>query len=125
VYIPYPLVYSSLINNYSRRNKMSASDRYTNENLIVDLKSGCPGDKNAAPYLLELDTPERRLRAVSEAHTLSNLLGFRYSEAVYNAVRELKNNIANGEEDKELYGQATARKYREAEAERKRLNFGY
>jgi hypothetical protein len=104
---------------------MSAADRYTDENLAVDLKSGSPGDKNAAPYLLKLDTPEQRLRAVQEAHTLSNLLGFRYSEAVYNAVKDLQKNIANGEEDKELYGQATARKYREAEEERRKLRFGY
>lgn len=103
---------------------MSAADRYTDENLNVDLNSNWPGDRNAAPYLLKLDTPERRLRAVQEAHTLSNLLGFRYSEAVYNAVKELQKNIANGEEDKELYGERTARKYRQAEQER-RLHFGY
>jgi len=98
---------------------MSAADRYTTENLNVDLKSNWPGDRNAAPYLLKLDTPERRLRAVGEAHTLTNLLGFRYSEAVYNAVKELQKNIANGEEDKELYGQGMARRYREREAARR------
>lgn len=104
---------------------MSVAERYTTERLNEDLKSGWPGDRNSAPYLLKLDTPERRLRAVQEAHTLSNLVGYRHSEAVHAAVSELQKNIANNDEDKALYGEATARKYREAEAERKRLNFGY
>jgi hypothetical protein len=84
-----------------------------------------PGERNAAPYLLKLETPEQRLRAVSEAHTLTNLLGFRYSEAVSNAVSALQRNIEAGEEDKPLYGEATARKFREAEAERKAMGMGY
>ena len=104
---------------------MSAAERYTTERLNEDLKNGCPGDRNSAPYLLKLDTPERRLRAVQEAHTLSNLVGYRHSEAVYAAVTELQRNISNNKEDQPLYGEATARKYREAEEERKRLNFGY
>lgn len=104
---------------------MSAADRYTTDRLLEDQKNGCPGDKNAAPYLLKLDTPERRLRAVSEAHTLSNLIGYRHSEAVYAAVTELQRNISEDKESKELYGERTARQYREAEAERKSLNFGY
>lgn len=103
---------------------MSAAERYTTERLNEDLVSGWPGDRNSAPYLLKLDTPARRVRAVQEAYTLSNLVGYRHSEAVHAAVSELLRNIANNEEDKALYGEATARKYREAEEERKRI-FGY
>lgn len=103
----------------------SAADRYTTENLQVDLRSQFAGDRNAAPYLLQLDTPELRLRAVGEAHTLTNLLGFRYSEAVYNAVKELRKNIANGKEAEELYGERTARRYRETEADIKKTIRGY
>lgn len=107
---------------------MSASDRYTNEALEADLKSTGMinnGARNSAPYLLKLDTPERRLRAVQEAHTLSNLIGYRYSEAVYAAVKDLQNKIANGQEDQPLYGEATARRYREQEEELRKATRGY
>lgn len=104
---------------------MSAADRYTTERLNEDLKSGWPGDRNSAPYLLKLDTPARRLRAVQEAHTLSNLIGYRHSEAVYAAVNELQRNIANNDEDKALYGEATARKHRETEEEYRKATRGY
>lgn len=103
----------------------SAADRYTTERLLADQENGCPGDRNAAPYLLKLDTPERRLRAVQEAHTLTNLIGYRYSEAVYNASSSLLKLIAEGKEDEELYGEKTARRYRETEAEYRKATRGY
>ena len=84
-----------------------------------------PGDRNAAPCLLKLDTVEQRQRAVGEAHTLMNLLGFRYSEAVGNAVRALLQNIAEGNEDKPLYGEATAKRHRDNEAEWRKATRGY
>lgn len=99
--------------------------KYTNEMLEEAKKSGSPGDKNAAPYLLKLDTVEQRRRAVGDAHTRMNLLGFRYSEAVWHSVSDLRKNIAAGEEDKPLYGEATAKKYRDAEEERRKLERGY
>lgn len=100
-------------------------DKYTTEALEAAKTGASAGDRNAAPYLLRLDTVEQRKRAVGEAHTLINLLGFRYSDAVYNAVSDLRKNIAAGQEDKPLYGEATAKRYRDAEAERRKLERGY
>lgn len=104
---------------------MSAADNYSDEKIEAMKSSIWPGERNAAPYLLKLATPEQRLRAVADAHTRTNLIGFRYSEAVYHSVSDLLKNIANGEEDKPLYGEATAAKYREAEAERKAIGMNY
>lgn len=105
---------------------MELNEKYSTANLEATVRNAqaSPGDRNSAPYLLKLDTVERRLRAVGEAHTLMNLLGFRYSEAVHNAVSDLRKNIEAGQEDKALYGEATARRYREAEAERRKLERG-
>lgn len=103
-------------------------DKYTDEALEAAIHSTSPmgaGDRNAAPYLLKLDTVEQRKRAVADAHTRMNLLGFRYSEAVYHSVSDLLRNIAAGEEDKPLYGEATAKAYRDAENERRKLERGY
>lgn len=104
---------------------MSAADNYSDEKIEAMKTSIWPGERNSAPYLAQLDTPERRLRAIQEAHTLTNLIGMIHSQAVYNAVTELQKNIANNEEEKPLYGEATAKKYRDAEAERRKLRFGY
>jgi hypothetical protein len=106
---------------------MSHLDRYTTEALEAVLAdpNSAPGDRNSAPYLLKVETPEQRWRVVGEAHTLSNLLGFRHSEAVYNASQELLKNIRNGEEEKELYGERVAREYREREAEHRKIIRGY
>jgi hypothetical protein len=98
-----------------------ATEYYTDEYLRQAQVDGSPGERNSAPYLLELDTVERRMRAVSEAHTLSNLLGFRHSQAVREAVNNLQDLIEAGREDQELYGERTAREYREAE----KLRRGY
>ena len=101
-------------------------DKYTTEALEDAAKNSIwPGDRNAAPYLLKLDTPEQRRRAVADAHTRMNLLGFRYSEAVWHSVEDLIWNIKSGQEDKPLYGEATAKKYRDAENERRKLERGY
>lgn len=100
---------------------MAAAERYTDERLNEDLRSGWPGDRNAAPYLLKLDTPERRFRAVMEAHTLVNILGFRYSQGVSDAVSALLRNIASGHEDAELYGEEFARKELEYQRESRRI----
>jgi len=104
---------------------MSAADNYSDEKIEAMKTSIWPGERNSAPYLAELDTPERRLRAVREAHTLTNLIGMIHSQAVYHAVSSLKKNIAEGNEDKPLYGEETARKYREAAEERKAMGFNY
>ena len=102
-------------------------DDYTNEALeAAKASTGMnAGARNAAPYLLKLDTVEQRRRAVGEAHTRMNLLGFRYSEAVYHAVSELLRNIAAGDEAKPLYGEATAKRYRDNENEWRKAERGY
>lgn len=102
-------------------------DNYSNEALeAAKASTGMnAGARNAAPYLLKLDTVEQRRRAVADAHTRMNLLGFRYSEAVWHSVSDLLKNIAAGDEAKPLYGEATAKKYRDAEAERRKLERGY
>jgi hypothetical protein len=82
-------------------------------------------DRNAAPYLLKLETEDQRKRAVADAHTRMNLMGFRYSEAVWHSVSDLLRNIEAGDEAKPLYGEATAKKYRDAENERRKLERGY
>lgn len=92
---------------------------YTNEYLDEMMVSPSAGDRNTAPYLRELDTPEQRRRAVSEGYTLSNLLGFRHSQAVREAVNNLQDLIEAGREHEELYGERTAREYREAEKARR------
>lgn len=106
---------------------MDLNEKYSTANLeaVKGSADASPGDRNAAPYLLRLDTVEQRRRAVGEAHTLMNLLGFRYSEAVYNAVSDMRKNIAAGNEDKPLYGEAIAKKYRDADNERRKLERGY
>ena len=82
---------------------------FTDEALQEALTSRWPGVRNAAPHLLKLDTPERRQRADHEAHILSNLLGFIYSQAVSDAVFSLLKNISDGKEDQELYGEKQCR----------------
>lgn len=101
---------------------------YTTEGLLKAQSSTGSmnnGARNAAPYLLKLDTVEQRKRATSDAMTRMNLMGFRYSEAVWHSVTDLLRNIEAGEESKPLYGEATAKKYRDAENERRKLQFGY
>lgn len=102
--------------------------RYTDEKLQADIAkyeaSGQMfhrGDANRARHLLTLDTPARRRRASDEG---SNLIGGRPSDSVHDAVRNLQRLIENGQEDRELYGERTARTYREQEAERRNLRFG-
>lgn len=92
---------------------MAYLDAYSTEQLTKDLKSPWPGVANAAPYLLELDTPERRARASAEAHTLQNIRGCIFSQGVADAVSALKRAIADGKEGEELYGEAFARQERE------------
>lgn len=94
---------------------MHYSDEYLNEMMT----SPSAGERNTAPYLRELDTPEQRRRAVSEGYTLSNLLGYRHSQAVREAVNNLQDLIEAGREDQELYGERTAREYREMEKARR------
>jgi hypothetical protein len=78
------------------------------------------GDKHAAPYLLKVPYRQRR-RAEGEAQTLMNLIGGVYSGNVYNATQEIAKNIAAGDPDKELYGERTAREYREREEELRKI----
>lgn len=84
---------------------------YTDEALAADMAQDMDrGRRNSAPYLLKLDTPERRLRAVWEGRTLTNILGGIGSANTADAVFALLGNIARGEEEKELYGEEFARK---------------
>lgn len=101
---------------------------YSNESLEAvkhSTKLLDTGDRNAAPYLLMLDTEDQRKRAVADAHTRMNLLGFRYSEAVYHVVMDLRRNIEAGEESKPLYGEAEAKRRRDNEAEWRKAIRGY
>lgn len=94
--------------------------KFTSEMLEADIEFGGYGILNhpeQARQLLKLDTPERRKRAYYEGSTRQNLIGGILSGTIYHAVIELLQNIANGEEEKELYGERTAREYREREAE--------
>ena len=107
---------------------MELNEKYSTahlEAIVSGAVKSFPGDYNSAPYLLKLDTVERRLRAVGEAHTLCNLLSFRYSQAVADAVSALLDNIAAGQEEKLMYGEATAKRYRDSEAERRKATRGY
>lgn len=93
---------------------------FTTEMLEADVEFGGYGvitHPEQAKQLLKLDTPERRKRAYYEGSTRQNLIGGILSGTIYHAVTELLQNIANGEEEKELYGERTAREYREREAE--------
>lgn len=86
--------------------------------LKADVEKGGTGvctHSRQAEELLKLDTEARRWRAMDEAHTRQNLLGGVLSQALWSARSELMANIAKGEEDKELYGERTAREYRESE----------
>lgn len=94
------------------------NDRYTTEALKADVAAGGYGIQMhpaQAQELLRLDTVERRQRAVAEAHTLQNLMGGIMSGNLFNAVRDLQRNIDAGHEEQELYGERTAREYRERE----------
>lgn len=86
---------------------------YTDEALRAK-SAQTGGFGRAARYLLaELDTPERRARADGEGHTLSNLIGGRYADRVWEATQALRNMIAEGREDDEMYGERAARQDRE------------
>jgi hypothetical protein len=67
--------------------------------------------------LLRLDTVERRKRAMAEAGTRQNLMGGILSANLHHAVNDMLAAIAAGREDQELYGERTARQYRERENE--------
>lgn len=90
-------------------------ERYSDEWLTEAENGPFAGDRNSAPYLRELDTVERRKRAVSEAHTLSNISGGRYSYNVSRAVSEILAAIRKGTEGEMLYGEKFAHDAREAE----------
>lgn len=100
--------------------------RFTTEALEATIAAGgygAPGGLHPrqADPLLRLDTPERRYRAYSEAHTRQNLRGGILSDNIHDAVNDLLRMIAAGREDEEMYAAAAARRHREAEAEMKAL----
>lgn len=98
--------------------KAGNPERYSDEWLtLAEADHFGRGDRNSAHYLRTLATIDQRKRAVSEAWTLGNIIGGRYSGNVGNAVSELARNIANGNESAELYGERFARVAREREAE--------
>ena len=75
-----------------------------------------------AKELLKLDTVDRRKRAYFEAMTQQNLVGGILSGCLYRAVNALNESILNNTEQQELYGERTAREYREREAEMRKTN---
>lgn len=95
-----------------------AAERYSDE-WLDEAEAGKHGigDRNSAAYLRTLLTIDQRKRAVSEAYTLANMSGGRYSGNVWRAVHELARNILAGNEAKELQGEEFARVAREREAE--------
>lgn len=93
-------------------------ERYSDEWLDAEIAAGMDrGTINSAPYLRKLDTVARRSRAVSEAYTLGNVVGGRFSGNVYAAVNALLRAIENGTEDERLYGENFAHTAREREQE--------
>ena len=70
-----------------------------------------------AHELLQVDTVARRRRVLAEAHTLSNLIGGVLSGCLCNARQSLARLITEGREADEMYGERTAREYREREAD--------
>ena len=91
---------------------------YSTEALEADVAAGGYGvttHPRQARELLRLDTIERRRRAYFEAGTRQNLMGGILSDNLYYAVNDLMAAIGAGREDQELYGERTARRYREAD----------
>jgi hypothetical protein len=93
---------------------VSKVERYSDE-WIQLAKAGEfeRGDQNAAQWLAQLDTVERRKRAAWAGSTMMNLRGGRYSEMVGDAVEELRWKLARGEEDTEMWAERVARQERE------------
>lgn len=101
---------------------IDAIARYSDDALaaVINDPTEGRGPRNAAPHLLRLPTPELRFRAVGEAYTLMNLgVAGRYSEGVSLAVDAILRHLATGDAKFELYGERTAREYREAERARR------
>lgn len=101
-------------------NTTATIDHLSTEALeAAEANSPLPGaytHPRQAHELLRLDTVERRRRALAEAHTLANLMGGILSQRLYEAATTLLANISRGQEFMELYGERTAREYREREA---------
>ena len=94
---------------------------YTDEWLDEQSASTTPGPSNRARHLRQLDTPERRSRADSEAMTLTNIRGGRPSDNVADAARALLRMIEEGREGEEMYGELYARRERERQQEHQRI----
>ena len=95
---------------------------YSTEALEADVAKGGYGvstHPRQARQLLRLDTIERRRRAKFEAMTRQNLMGGILSDNLFYAVSDLLAMIAAGREAEEMYGERTAREYRERENEAK------
>lgn len=94
--------------------------QYSDAMLRADIEAGGYGIRThprVAEPLLRLDTVERRVRAVNEAHTLGNVVGGVPSANIRSAVDSLLALIARGAENEELYGERFARVAREQEAD--------
>lgn len=99
--------------------------KYTTPMLEADVEEGGYGlqtHPRQARELLKLDTEAHRRRAYEEATTLQNLMGGNLSSQLCSSVQALQRLIAQGTEDEELYGERTARVYREREQELRRLS---
>ncbi len=64
---------------------------------------------NVARQLLALDTVERRVRAVEEAHIRVSLMGGTCGMALLNVVPQLLCMIAEGHENGQMWGEETTR----------------
>ena len=97
--------------------------RFTTEALEATLEDWGGIHPRQAIHLLKLDTVERRQRAYAEAMTQQNLFGDILSACLSRAVHALLESIANNTEQQELYGERTAREYREAEKKANDLRY--
>lgn len=79
---------------------------------------GAVHPRQARP-LLRLATVAQRERAFREASTRQNLSGGILSDNIHYVVNDMLRAIADGREAEELYGERTAREYREAEEARR------
>lgn len=102
------------VKDYDLYRAIELSDTMLTASLTAKHYSTHPAQ---AHELLQVDTVARRGRVLDEAHTLGNLIGGVLSGNLCSARQSLARLIAEGRETDEMYGERTAREYREREAE--------
>lgn len=93
--------------------------KYEDDMLRADVEEGAYGVQthpNQAAELLKLPTEALRRRAMAEAQTRVNLQGGVLSGVLFSVVDDLLAAVAADRDGEELYGERTARVYREREA---------